>query len=85
MIMPIFSTSRNKNMQLLIVKPQPAASGRREAGDWIMNIDGDVYTVDRETFARMYRAVGPGTDEKVAPVWAEVAEQPRGHCQSKSA
>ena len=47
-----------------------------KAGDWIVNNDGNVYTVDRETFARTYRAVSRGTYEKVAPVWAEVAEQP---------
>lgn len=46
-----------------------------KAGDWIVNNDGDVYTVDRESFARTYRAVSPGLYEKVAPVWAEVAEQ----------
>ncbi len=47
-----------------------------KAGDWIVNNDGDVYTVDRETFARTYSAVSPGIYEKVAPVWARVAEQP---------
>jgi hypothetical protein len=47
-----------------------------KAGDWIVNNDGDVYTVDRETFARTYSAVSPGIYEKVAPVWAKVAEQP---------
>lgn len=42
-------------------------------GDWIVNNGGDVYTVDRETFARTYRAEGPGRYRKVAPVWAERA------------
>jgi hypothetical protein len=46
-----------------------------KAQDWIVNNDGNVYTVDRETFARTYRAVSPGIYQKVAPVWAEVAEQ----------
>ncbi len=45
-------------------------------GDWIVNNDGDVYTVDLESFARTYRAVGSGTYEKTAPVWAEVADKP---------
>jgi len=44
-------------------------------GDWIVNNDGDVYTVDRETFARTYRAASPGLYRKVAPVWADVADQ----------
>jgi hypothetical protein len=47
-----------------------------KTGDWIVNNDGDVYTVERETFARTYRAVSPAIYEKVAPVWAEVTAQP---------
>jgi hypothetical protein len=47
-----------------------------KAGDWVVNNDGDVYTVDRDTFARTYRAVSPGLYEKVAPVWAGIAEHP---------
>jgi hypothetical protein len=42
-------------------------------GDWIVNNGGDVYTVDRDTFARTYRAVSPGLYRKVTPAWAEVA------------
>jgi hypothetical protein len=44
-------------------------------GDWIVNNAGDVYTVDRDTFARTYRAESPGLYRKVAPVWAEVADR----------
>jgi hypothetical protein len=44
-----------------------------KAGDWLVCNDGDTYTVDRETFARTYRATGPGTYAKTTPVWAEVA------------
>lgn len=47
-----------------------------KAGDWLVNNDGDVYTVDRDTFERTYGAVSQGIYEKVAPVWAKVAEQP---------
>lgn len=47
-----------------------------KAGDWIVNNDGDVYSVDRETFAHTYDAVSPGIYEKVALVWAKVADQP---------
>lgn len=42
-------------------------------GDWLVNNNGDTYSVDGETFARTYRAAGPGTYVKTAPVWAEVA------------
>jgi hypothetical protein len=43
-------------------------------GDWIVNNDGDVYTVDSETFDRTYRAETQGLYRKVAPVWAEKAD-----------
>lgn len=42
-------------------------------GDWIVHNNGDTYTVDQDSFARTYRATGPGTYVKVAPIWAEVA------------
>lgn len=41
--------------------------------DWIVDNDGDVYTVDSETFGRTYKEVSPGRHEKIAAVWAEVA------------
>ena len=48
---------------------------RCKAGDWIVDNDGDVYTVDQDTFARTYRQVGPGRWIKSTPVWAEVASE----------
>jgi hypothetical protein len=42
-------------------------------GDWLVNNNGDTYSVERETFARTYRQIGPGTYVKTTPVWAEVA------------
>jgi hypothetical protein len=42
-------------------------------GDWIVNNQGETYTVDQESFALTYRPVGPGTYVKSAPVWAEAA------------
>lgn len=44
-------------------------------GDWLVNNGGDVYTVDGESFAKTYRAVGPGIYAKFVAVWAEVADQ----------
>ena len=32
-----------------------------KAGDWIVNNAGDTYTVDRDSFARTYRATSPFT------------------------
>jgi hypothetical protein len=43
-------------------------------GDWIVDNDGDVYTVNADTFARTYRHVGQGAYEKFAPVWAAPAD-----------
>ena len=42
-------------------------------GDWLVNNEGDTYTVDSDTFARTYRPTGIGAYVKVAPVWAEQA------------
>ena len=42
-------------------------------GDWLVDNDGDVYTVAADSFARTYRAVGPGRWVKTTPVWAEKA------------
>jgi hypothetical protein len=44
-------------------------------GDWLVDNDGDVYTVDAEVFARTYRQVptARGTYVKTTPVWAERA------------
>ena len=46
-------------------------------GDWLVDNDGDVYTVDADSFDRTYRPVGsgPGTYIKSTPVWATKAEK----------
>ena len=49
-------------------------SQRAKRGDWLVNNNGDTYTVDGEIFARTYQATGPGTYIKTTPVWAEAAE-----------
>ena len=46
---------------------------RCKAGDWIVDNDGDTYTVDADTFARTYRHVNDGAYVKLTPVWAEQA------------
>jgi hypothetical protein len=48
---------------------------RCKPGDWLVNNDGDVYTVDAETFRRTYERVGDGKYLKIAPVWATVAHE----------
>src|SRR4051812_40082881 len=49
---------------------------RAKPGDWIVDNDGDVYTVDAEVFARTYRPAGPGAFVKTTPVWAERMQAP---------
>lgn len=47
---------------------------RAKAGDWIVDNEGDVYSVDADVFARTYRKTGTGTYVKTTPVWAARAE-----------
>jgi hypothetical protein len=49
--------------------------GRQQCkpGDWLVDNQGDVYTVDARVFARTYRRVGPGSYAKITPVWGERA------------
>jgi hypothetical protein len=42
-------------------------------GDWLVDNNGDVYTVDAAVFARSYQPLRPGTYLKSTPIWAEVA------------
>lgn len=48
---------------------------RCRAGDWIVNNEGDTYTVAQDTFAETYELLSPGVFKKVAPVWAEQASE----------
>ena len=42
-------------------------------GDWLVENNGEVYTVDAESFALTYTCISPGQYNKTAPVWAEIA------------
>src|SRR5262245_44389190 len=46
---------------------------RAKSGDWIVDNDGDVYTVDADVFSRTYRQTGTGAFVKTTPVWAQRA------------
>lgn len=52
------------------------AEQRCKKGDWLIDNDGDIYTVDAAVFKKTYRQTGRGTYVKVTPVWAEVAASP---------
>jgi hypothetical protein len=49
------------------------AEQRCKPGDWLVDDNGDIHTVDADAFARTYRPAGNGTYFKATPVWAEVA------------
>lgn len=44
-------------------------------GDWLVDHDGSVHTVDGDCFARTYRPTGPGRYRKQAMVWAAPASR----------
>ena len=48
---------------------------RAKPGDWLVDNDGDVYTIDAAVFERTYRRVGPGAYVKTTPIWAEQAQE----------
>ncbi|MEO5733055.1 MAG: hypothetical protein ABIN96_12090 [Rubrivivax sp.] len=48
-------------------------SQRGKRGDWLVDNQGDVYTVDADSFAATYSQQSPGRWLKTAPVWAEQA------------
>lgn len=46
---------------------------RGKRGDWLVDNDGDVYTVDADVFARTYEPLEKGAYVKTTPIWAERA------------
>jgi len=58
------------------------AKQHAKRGDWVVDNDGEVYTVDARTFARTYKRIGVGAYVKRTPVWAEQAER-SGHVKTK--
>lgn len=46
-----------------------------QQGDWLVDNEGEVYTVNADSFAKTYRAVSKGLYAKVQCVWARQAEQ----------
>ncbi len=44
-------------------------------GDWLVNNNDDIYTIDKEYFKDFYQRVSPGVFNKVGEIWAEVASQ----------
>lgn len=51
------------------------ATQRCRRGDWLVNNQGDFYTVAQDSFARTYVAVSPGIYQKITNVWAKPAAE----------
>ena len=51
------------------------AEQRCKPGDWLVDNNGDVYTVDAETFESTYRELSSGVYVKKTPIWAKVATE----------
>ena len=48
---------------------------RCKQGDWLVNNNGDIYTIDKEVFSKTYRQLREGIFLKITPVWAEIAKE----------
>jgi len=44
-------------------------------GDWLVDNNGDTYTVDQQVFSKTYRQVSPGGYVKSTPIWAQIAKE----------
>ncbi len=51
------------------------ASQSGKPGDWLVNNNDDVYTVDNDYFRKNYKCLSPGVYEKIGEIWAEVAQE----------
>ena len=49
------------------------AEQRCKSGDWLVNNNGDIYTIDQEVFARTYEQIDDGRYIKTTKIWAEAA------------
>ncbi len=45
-----------------------------KSGDWVVNNNGDTYTIDKESFALTYKKVSDGVFYKPVIVWAKQAD-----------
>ena len=48
---------------------------KAKSGDWLVNNNGNVYTIDEQVFDRTYQQVSPGLYKKIAVIYATVADQ----------
>jgi hypothetical protein len=48
---------------------------RCEPNDWIVDNNGEIYTIRSDKFIKTYREIGPGRYIKTALVWARIATE----------
>jgi hypothetical protein len=48
---------------------------RCKPGDWLVNNNGDTYTIDKTYFRDFYNRVSPGVFNKIGGIWAEEASE----------
>ena len=58
------------------------AEQKCKQGDWLVDNDGDIYTVDSQVFEKTYRQISAGTYVKTTPIWAERAKE-SGYVKTK--
>ena len=44
-------------------------------GDWLIDNDGSIYSIDKAAFARTYQLVSPGQYQKVSDIYAKLADK----------
>jgi hypothetical protein len=52
---------------------ESSSQSQRTARDWLVENDGNTYTVAADSFVTTYQQISPGRYIKIAPVWAEIA------------
>ena len=48
---------------------------KAKPGDWLVNNDGEIYTIDQDVFKRTYKKIDDGKYIKLTPIWAEKAKE----------
>ena len=43
-------------------------------GDWLVNNNGSIYSIDNAAFARAYQLVSPGQYQKVSDIYAKLSD-----------
>jgi hypothetical protein len=69
---PVIAVKLDLDMQDLKYRKW-GGTQRAKGGDWLVDNDGDTYTVNAASFAGTYQRLRPGVYLKTTPIWAEIA------------